>query len=230
MARDNYEAQLRTRPFKNSSGEIIPPYAAMELDYFAESGKSALELLDNEDIVFRCKKPSSSISPKRLVFNGGKPVAIGGYGDMQLDPFCIALADITTALSPDDECGPVSGSWYIQKTGSGLFFRSYDSSNAHYVSATIRTIFVSTASGSGGTGLAKSPSGGIAARSGITVGVGTCTLAELYDDSGTIKIREKSPTQSVLIYNTTQVVIGASMWIHWKTDGGYKVVDVDDCA
>jgi len=29
---------------KNTSGEIIPPYACMELDYSVESGKSALEI------------------------------------------------------------------------------------------------------------------------------------------------------------------------------------------
>lgn len=84
--------------------------------------------------------------------------------------------------------------------------------------------------GSGGTGLAKTPSGGIPARSSITAGVATCTLAELYDDSGTIKIREKSPTESVEIYNSTSVTISGGAWIHWKTDGSYKVIDVDDCS
>lgn len=84
--------------------------------------------------------------------------------------------------------------------------------------------------GGGGTGLAKTPSGGIPARSTITVGVATCTIAELYDDAGTIKIREKSPTESVSIYNTTGVTISGNAWIHWKTDGSYKVIDVDDCS
>lgn len=153
MARDRFEQQLRVATFKNASGETIPPFAAMELDYFAESGKSAVELIDNEDVVFRCKKPSSTITAARLVFNSGKPVPAGQFGDMQLDSFAIALADLTTALSPDDECGPVSGSWYIKKTGAGLFFRSYDSSKAHYVSSTIRTIWVSPSGSDGITNL-----------------------------------------------------------------------------
>lgn len=81
-----------------------------------------------------------------------------------------------------------------------------------------------------GAGLALTPSGGIPARSGITVGVATCTLAELYDDAGVVKIRQKSPAESVLIYNTTAVNVSGAKWIHWKMDGGYRIVDVDDCA
>lgn len=122
----------------------------MELDYFGESSKSAVELIDSQDALWRCKKPTSSITLGRLMFNSGSPVPIDGIGDMQLDPFAIALADLTTALSPGDECGPVASSWYVQKSGTGLLFRSYDTTRAHYVSATIRTIFVSPNGGGGG--------------------------------------------------------------------------------
>lgn len=99
-------------------------------------------------------------------------------------------------------------------------------------SATVETVLpVLLGSGSSsGTGLAKSPAGGIPARSGDVPGVATCNLAELWDDAGTVKIREKSPAESVAIRNTTSVAVSASKWIHWKTEGSYKIVDVDDCA
>lgn len=76
-------------------------------------------------------------------------------------------------------------------------------------------------------GVAKTPSGGIPARSGVTLGVATCTLGETYDDGGVIKIRETATTAQ--IYNSTSIATSASAWIHWKIENGRRLVDVDDC-
>jgi len=78
-------------------------------------------------------------------------------------------------------------------------------------------------------GVAKTPSGGIPARSGITLGVATCTLGETYDDGGVIKIREATPTTTALIYNSTSIATSGSAWIHWKLENGRRLIDVDDC-
>jgi hypothetical protein len=79
------------------------------------------------------------------------------------------------------------------------------------------------------TGLAKSPVGGIPAQTGITPGFASCSPAELYDDGGTIKIRVVSGADPIVIYNTTSVASKSEKWIHWKTEGDRKVIDVDDC-
>lgn len=157
-----------------------------------------------------------------FVFNGPYAIPAGDFGVASDGPLCRMLTDGST-VTAGGLWGPVSGQWTIAPGGT-LFIASGEDDIAADV---MRGFF--KGGGSGGTGLAKTPSGGIPARSSITAGVATCTLAELYDDSGTIKIREKSPTESVSIYNSTSVTISGSAWIHWKTDGSYKVIDVDDC-
>jgi hypothetical protein len=94
---------------------------------------------------------------------------------------------------------------------------------------TIVPVLVGVAAGGGGTGLAKSPVGGIPAQSGSTPGVASCSPAELYDDAGTIKIRVVSGADPILIYNTTSIASKSEKWIQWKTDGERKIIDVDDC-
>jgi hypothetical protein len=94
---------------------------------------------------------------------------------------------------------------------------------------TIVPVLVGVAGSGGGTGLAKSPVGGIPAQSGSTPGVASCSPAELYDDAGTIKIREISGASPIAIYNTTSIASKSAKWIQWKTDGERKIIDVDDC-
>jgi hypothetical protein len=95
---------------------------------------------------------------------------------------------------------------------------------------TIVPVLVGVAgSAGGGTGLAKSPVGGIPAQSGSTPGVASCSPAELYDDAGTIKIRVVSGADPILIYNSTSIASKSEKWIQWKTDGERKIIDVDDC-
>jgi hypothetical protein len=91
------------------------------------------------------------------------------------------------------------------------------------------TSWVQNAVAGSSTGLAKSPVGGIPAQTGITPGFASCSPAELYDDGGTIKIRVVSGADPIVIYNTTSVTSKSEKWIHWKTEGERKVIDVDDC-
>lgn len=81
--------------------------------------------------------------------------------------------------------------------------------------------------------IAKTPVGGIAARTGSgpwTPGVATCTLCEQYDDGGTWKIREKSPTEDVVVYNSSPHALAASAPIQAKPIGGKYYVDVAECV
>ena len=76
------------------------------------------------------------------------------------------------------------------------------------------------------------PGGGIAARTGTgpwTPGVASCSRCEYYLDSGTLKIRVVSPTESIEVVNTVGVAIGASRLIQAKLINGRWTMDVDDC-
>jgi len=74
------------------------------------------------------------------------------------------------------------------------------------------------------------PSGGIAARSGSsspwTPGSANCTLCELYDDSGTTKIRT---TDTVLTVFNMAGLIGGNKLVQAKLINGEWFVDVDPC-
>lgn len=81
----------------NNSGEIIPPYACMELDYAFESGKNAFEVVDSALIVHVKKPTADNIgSPERFVINGPQSIAIDGHGTAYKLPVLQALMDIAT--------------------------------------------------------------------------------------------------------------------------------------
>ena len=63
-----------------------------------------------------------------------------------------------------------------------------------------------------------------------TPGSATCTKCEVYDDSGTIKIRTTSPAETDTIYNSTNKTIAASVLIQVKRIGGYLFVDTASCS
>lgn len=81
--------------------------------------------------------------------------------------------------------------------------------------------------------VAKTPGGGIAGRTGasepFTLGSASCTLGEIYDDSGTMKMRAVSPTQNVTVLNMVTAAIAGDEWIQAKKINGQWVVDVEEC-
>jgi hypothetical protein len=200
---------------RNDDASEAPPYACMQVVGTVEVGGQNYLKVD--------KPIDGDGTAGWFVFNGPNAIASGDFGRAFDGPLCRMLTDGST-VTAGGLWGPVASQWEIEPGGS-LFIAAGEDD----IADDVMRGFFKGGGASGGTGLAKTPSGGIPARSSITAGVATCTIAELYDDSGTIKIREKSPTQSVSIYNTTGVSVTGSAWIHWKTDGGRKVVDVDDC-
>jgi len=133
----------------NNSGEIIPPYACMELDYAFESGKNAFEVVDSALIV-HVKKPTADNlgSPERFVINGPQSIAIDGHGTAYKLPVLQALMDIATPPSPGDSVGPADASWLLVAGGSGWKVKSLDPSEA-YVDGDTATVFVESVSSGG---------------------------------------------------------------------------------
>lgn len=90
------------------------------------------------------------------------------------------------------------------------------------------------ASGGGAAIVCKTPSGGIPARNSgsepHTLGSASCTLGEVYDDSGTIKMRSVSPAASETVYNTVESAVAGNTWIQAKKINGFWCVDVEDCS
>lgn len=132
---------------KNTSAEVIPPYACMELDYSLESGNSALEI-DESSLIVLVKKPTADNlgSPERFLINGPMAIAVGGYGSAYKLPILQALMDIATPPSPGDTVGPVADSWLLAPGGSGWKVKSLDPSEA-YVDGDTATVFVESVSG-----------------------------------------------------------------------------------
>lgn len=140
----HFQQQNRLIPFKNESGEVIPPFACMQLDYNYESGDSALAL-DASDSIVDVKKPDSDGAryPGLLIFNSSASVGVGKSGLACIDPVCLALWDDEDG-SPEVgwSVGAKSGSWYLSMLGKGYRIKSYDSTQAYFLSASQRTVLI----------------------------------------------------------------------------------------
>lgn len=126
-------------PFLNTSGEIVPPFACMELVY---TGSDATDM-DGDDLYFKIKKPTSVAvdDPSRVIFNGPEAVAIDGFGVFVPNSFACVLLDSTSGTpSPGESLGAKDGSWGLE-AGSGFSMKSEDGSDA-YSSGVLESIWV----------------------------------------------------------------------------------------
>jgi len=131
----------------NNSGEVIPPFACMELDYEFESGKSALSV-NGSTLVVSVKKPTADNlgSPERFLINGPMSIAIDGFGSAYKLPILQVLMDIATPPSPGDTVGPTEDSWLLSSSGSGWVVKSLDAGEA-YVDGDTASVFAEMAVG-----------------------------------------------------------------------------------
>lgn len=131
-------------PFFNASGEAVPPFACMELDFVFEGGRSATGTI-GDDTGVRIKKPTADGArySSLLVFNGPAWVQAQGFGQAQLNPQCLALwsgADGTPEVGWS--VGAKSGEWGLSQLGKGFSIKSWDSNQAFFDSASLRTVLV----------------------------------------------------------------------------------------
>lgn len=150
-----WQLQRASQSFLNTTAEVIPPYACMELDYFNEGGASANEIpTGTQDLFWRVKKPTSAaVTDARLVvFNGPTQVGANGYGEFQVAGFLLAAFDnVDGSPTPGSNVAPKAGSWYLTAADELFPFLSYDSGQALYESAAKRSIWIRASSGGGGT-------------------------------------------------------------------------------
>jgi len=215
----------------NNSGEVIPPFACMELDYEFESGKSALSV-NGSTLVVSVKKPTADNlgSPERFLINGPMSIAIDGFGSAYKLPILQALMDIATPPSPGDTVGPTEDSWLLSSSGSGWVVKSLDSGEA-YVDGDTASVFVEMVGGGGGLQYFWPPSGGIPAAtstsSTLAVGSALCYVAI----KGLTGNYVKGVTTS-RVENEVSSIVGASGKPIGCVRNGYGswTVVVEDCG
>jgi hypothetical protein len=215
----------------NNSGEEIPPFAAMELDYQFSSSKSCVTV-ENEQVYWYVKKPTSAgaSDSTRIVFNGPFKIADEGYGYGVINSVVLALLDDTAAdAAIGEDVGAVDGSWYLKNTGNGWKLKTKDvMTPAYEVSSAIKSVYVQAVGGGGSAILAITPVGGIAGRATGSVPhtfpSATCDLI----DASTGDYYD--PNETEVIYNSTSITIDADHIIQAKMINGRYFVDVDDCS
>ncbi len=121
----NLDAQQRWIRVRNTTDEIIPPYACMELTPVIKNGTANHFFCAEESqghIVYTITKPTSegaaSQDSTRFVFNGPNRIEKKGRGRATVDFPCQALHDGTSnEIYNYDSCGPQEDSWCLWSSG-----------------------------------------------------------------------------------------------------------------
>lgn len=165
---ENWYSQSKGIPCTNDSGEIIPPFACMQI--------SDTEFENNEIILTVIKPTTAGIAkgPGKLVFNGEIEIPIDGNGFALVGDVCHAIE--ASAVTEGDECGPADASWKLSSSGTGYWkLASDDSESGSDDVMVVRRGAAATSS----FRLFMSPGGGIPARSGTAVSHASCTEYKL---------------------------------------------------
>lgn len=219
---------------KNTSSEVIPPFACMELSYTLDSNKRAIEV-DGSLLVVNVKKPTATnlSNSERFLFNGPMSIAVDGIGSGYKLPIMQGLLDHTTPPEPGMSVGPKDGSWFLTKGAGGWVVKSLDPGESYVDDSdpNIKTVFIESI---GGTSIMHvyPPSGGIPAASWnstafkLTPAKAACRIAKQV--SG---VYERQ-TETVMVENPVTSVVGASgklMTIGKNSSGAWTVL-VEDCT
>lgn len=148
---NNWDKRVVKVGVENTSGERIPPFAVLELDY---TGTSAVSVDSAGEVIWKVKKPTSAgVSDRaRILMNGPAWIEIDGYGSAILNPsMAIVLFNSATAPTINGSVGPVASQWYMSENGTGWLYKSDDVSPESYnQSSTIKSAYVELAGGGGG--------------------------------------------------------------------------------
>lgn len=102
-------SEIRWLPCLNSSGEVIPAYAVMQI--------ASVGTQNDGTVLYTVIKPDTDHA-LHVLFNGPTPLAVGGYGVATCDFPAVALYDTTLSAGsppdPGESWGVQDGSWYLQ--------------------------------------------------------------------------------------------------------------------
>lgn len=193
-------------PFKNESGQIIPPFAAMHHNGDVERGGN---------FVMKMEQPSSTF---RRVFYINAPIAvpIGAYGSCTRYS-AYALCDSGYTPAQDEEWGPKPSSWKLWKGYPGAIILggvtgTGEDQRAKVVVEPINQL------------LAKNGATPITARSGTTV---SSQVVDVYCCVGTTLT---PTTWTVDAYNeAASATVAASAYLQLQYYCGKWFVDWEEC-
>lgn len=196
----------------NVSGETIPAYACMQVTGTAEIG--------DQNYLQVSKPADTDGTAGAFVFNGPREIPSTEQGVAQYSYARIVRAYKNTGtVTAGDKWQPVSGQWYIEQDDNGQFTACGEDD----VDTNVLKVALDADAG-GGIQFYLTPSGGIPARSGSTLGSATCTLLSL--DSGTRTVTATTRT----VYNDFLSAVGGSVDIAAALVDGIWVVIAEDCT
>lgn len=216
----------------NNSGEEIPPFACMELDFQFDSGKSAMKQVGPETF-FYVKKPTSAgeSNSQLILVNGPSKIKEAGYGRSVLANLICVLWNDSNVYDVGDDFGATAGEWYASSSGSGWTIMSSDVIPI-YESGGLKSIFGMRSGGGGGQlEYFWPPSGGIGSATNTTsslhTGVANCIRATKVSDG------HYAPTTE---YGLVENAVGYTVGLSGKAMGCVKnkwgrwVVLLEDCS
>ena len=182
--------------FTNDSGEEIPAYACMQVTGTEEIGGQNYLVVD--------KPADTDGTAGGYIFNGPRAVADDAEGVAQVEQVVRAYKN-TGTVTGGEKWSPVVNQWYIAQVDGGPFICC----GADDVDDDVLKVFAQgVGAGSSDSKIVQTPGGGIAARSGTTVGSASCT--EFKIDSGTTLATN---TNTITVKNIWPFAIPASMYI-----------------
>ena len=103
---------IRWLPYRNDSGEIVPPYALLRV-----TGVATV----NGQTMHTVAKPNASTTHLVWAFNDGASVAVDGIGLLTFDSPAVAKVNTGVVPTAGAKYGPSSGQWYIVASASATF-------------------------------------------------------------------------------------------------------------
>lgn len=209
------DPQFHTVSFRNDSSEEIPPFAAMRI--------TGVAMLDDQ-IVLTVNKPDSSTF--ETLINGPQAVATTASGDRNIGTgykYGILQAKVEPGRTLGETLKAKASSWELEDGTGPFIFLGYDT---EYDCGLVR--YAASAGGGGGEHgvIIKTPSGGIAARSGTTVSSASCDVFSIVGTTLT------DTGNNIDVYNISISPVGASKYGLAKKEyaTGKWVIDFEDCS
>jgi hypothetical protein len=199
---------------RNDTAEEIPAFACLQTDGTVEDGGQNF---------IKVVKPQDAIGTNGwYLFNGIAPIETGGYGIAKDGPVVRMLTD-GSAITNGSRWAPVASSFEVSPATGGIFFAI----GADDIETDVMRGFVLASPPDQGSIVHfVSPSGGIAARSSLTMGSATC---DIYNSSGSGVLSDSGTNETV--YNVASSAFAASTHgIAARNAAGLLVAIVEDCG
>lgn len=211
--RETYRSLLRRIPFRNLAPEYAPPFAVLV-------GGPATTAPDGSWCL-SATKPADGVQAVRCGANSSLRAAPNGMGEISFDaPVVFRVSGAT--VGNGDVIGPVSGSWDMQKTGTG--WRAITDEELRHGVRTVLAVLDSAAGRKKYWGITTSTFPAASGTNPRTLGSGT---VQAYQTSGTSGTPYTDVIHTVL--NPFPQSVPISYWVQYEQidpEGFYQITAV----